>query len=67
MSQDASGLDQRHVAQDAGVVHQDVDLAERVDGGLADVLAAGDGRDRVVVRDGLSAGRLDLLHDLIGH
>ncbi len=48
------------VAQDAGVVDDDVDLAERVHGGLDDLGAI---LDRVVVGDGFTAGVLDLLDD----
>ena len=54
------------IAQDAGVVHPDVDAAEL---GLGrpedpvDPLAGGHG---VVVRDGLAPLGLDLLHDAIG-
>ena len=43
---------------DARVVDETVDLAERVDCGLEDALAAFDRGDVVVVRDGLAAGRL---------
>ena len=55
---------ERLVAQDAGVVDDDVDLAERVDGGLDDGLAALGRGDGVVVGHGLAAGRLDLVDDL---
>ena len=63
------GLELREglVAQDAGVVDDDVDLAEVVDRGLHDRGAALGRRDGVVVGDGLAAGLVDLLHDLIGH
>jgi len=53
------------VAQDAGVVHQDVDAAELVDGGLHDrfgVLRLGDRERR---GDRVAARSLDLLHDLL--
>ena len=55
------------VAQDAGVGDDDVDLAEGVDRGLDDRLAALGGVDAVRVGDGFAAGRLDLLDDLVGH
>jgi hypothetical protein len=54
---------ERDVAQDPGVVDQDVDLAERVDRGLDDLVAV---LDRVVVRDGVAALVLDLGDDLVG-
>ena len=57
-------LDERPVADDARVVDQDVDLAERVDGRLHDALSAVELRDRVVARDGLASERLDLLAHL---
>jgi hypothetical protein len=55
------------VAQDAGVVDEDVDLAEGREGGLQDVLAARDVRDVVVARDGLAAGGLDPGDDRVRH
>ena len=58
-------LRERLVAQDAGVVDDDVDLAERVDRGLDDALAALGGGHRVVVRHGVAAGGLDLVDDLL--
>ena len=54
---------ERLVAQDAGVVDDDVDGAERVDRGLHDALAAVGRGDRVGVRDGLAARGLDLVDD----
>ena len=57
---------ERLVAQDAGVVDDDVDLAEGVDGGLDDGLAALGRGDRVGVGDGLAAGGLDLVDDELG-
>ena len=45
------------VAQDAGVVHEDVEAAERVDRGADDVLGAFEVGDAVVVGDGLAAAR----------
>ena len=50
------------VAQDAGVVDEDVNPAERLDRGLDDLVAV---LDRVVVRDGLAASRCDLLDNLV--
>ncbi len=57
---------ERLVAQDAGVVDHDVDLAERVDRALHDRRAALGGGDGVGVGDGLAAGRLDLVDDELG-
>jgi hypothetical protein len=54
---------ERDVAEDAGVVDEDVDLAEGVDGGLDDGVAV---LDRVVVGDRGAAGGLDLVDDLVG-
>ncbi len=60
-------LRQGLVAQDAGVVDEDVGLAESVESALQDALAAGDGGDVVVVRHGGAAGRSNLLDDGICH
>ena len=54
---------ERPVAQDAGVVDDDVDAPEGVDGRLHDRLAALDRGDRVGVGDGHPAGGGDLLDD----
>jgi hypothetical protein len=51
------------ISQDTGVVDEDIDSAEGIDGSLDDALAV---LDRVVVGDGLSAGGLDLVDDDIG-
>ncbi len=56
----------RLVAQDAGVVNHDVDLAVGVDRGLHDAFAAFGCAHRVVVRHRLAARRLDLAHDSFG-
>src|SRR5262249_40188622 len=53
-------------AQDAGVVHDDVDAAERVECRLHDRLAVLGCSDGVRVRDCLAAGGLDLVDDLLG-
>ena len=45
------------VAQDPGVVDEDVEIAERVDGGVDERLAAVPVGDVVVVGDGLAAQR----------
>ena len=55
------------VAQDARVVDDDVAVVEGVDRSLQDRLPALDGRDVVVVGCGLTAGRLDLVDDLVRH
>ena len=54
---------ERDIAQDAGVVDQDVELAPRVDRGLDDLIAVLDG---VVVGDRLAAFLFDLGDDLVG-
>src|SRR5439155_23957608 len=54
------------VAEDAGVVDEDIDPPEFVDCGLDDVLPAVHGRDGVVVCDCLVALGLDLGDDLVG-
>ena len=54
------------VAEDARVVHYDVDAAEVIEGGLHDVLAARHGGHRVVARRGLAALPLDLLDHVVG-
>lgn len=48
------------VAQDTGVVEEDIDAAKRLDGRLDDALAV---LDAVVVGDGLAASGLDLVDD----
>jgi hypothetical protein len=53
------------VAQDAGVVHEHVELAEAVDRRLDDVLGAVEVGDRVVARNRLAAARLDDVDDLV--
>jgi hypothetical protein len=60
-------LAQGLVAQDAGVVDQDVHLAEGVEGLLEDPLPALDGGDVVVARGGHAAGVADLLRHGVGH
>lgn len=52
-----------NVAQDAGVVNEDVDAPVVADGRLDDAVAE---LDRVVVGDGLAAGGLDLVDDDVG-
>ena len=54
------------VAEDAGDRHDDVELAEVVEGGLDDILAAFHSGYGVVAGDGISAGGLDLCDDLGG-
>lgn len=49
-----------NVAQDAGIVDEDVDAAKGLDGGLDDALAE---LDAVVVGNGLAAGLFDLVDD----
>ncbi len=51
------------VAQDAGVVDDDVEAAEGVESGLDKARAV---FDRVVVGDGLAAGGLNLGYDAVG-
>jgi uncharacterized protein YfiM (DUF2279 family) len=54
---------ERDVAQDAGVVDEDVDRPNASIGGLDDGVAV---LDRVVVGDRGAAGGLDLVDDLVG-
>ena len=54
------------VAQDAGVVDQDVEPSEGVERLLDHALASGHVGDRVVVGDSIAAGVLDRGHDLVG-
>jgi hypothetical protein len=54
------------VAEDAGVVHDDVDASERLHSGVDNALAARHRRDGIVVRDGLAPRRADLRHDVVG-
>ena len=53
------------VAEDARVVDEHVEAAERVDGLLHHALGARPGRDAVVVRLGAAARRDDLVDDLL--
>ena len=53
------------VAEDAGVVDQDVEVAERLDRGVDQVLRALPVGDVVAVGHGLAAERLDLVDDLL--
>ena len=54
------------VAEDAGVVHEHVEAAERVERGADDVLGAVEVGDAVVVGDGLAAALGDDVDDLVG-
>lgn len=51
------------VAQDAGVVDEDIDSAKGLDGSLDNLVAI---LDRIIVGDGLAASRCDLLDNLVG-
>ena len=53
------------VAQDAGVVDEHVEAAERLDGGVDEALGALPVGDVVAVGDGLAAHRLDLVDDVL--
>ena len=59
-------LPEQLVAEDARVVHQDVELAKRVDSGANDALCRTVVGDRFVVRDGLTAVLLDRRDNLVG-
>ncbi len=52
-----------HVTQDAGIVDQDIDATEALDGSLNDLVAV---LHAVVVGHGLAAGGFDLVDDDIG-
>ena len=54
------------VAQDAGVVDDDVQIAERLDRGVDEALGSLPAADTVAVGDGLAAHPLDLVDDLLG-
>ena len=51
------------IPQNTGIVDQDVDAAEGLDGGFDDLVAV---LDRIVVGNGLAAGFLDLVDHNIG-
>jgi hypothetical protein len=55
-----------HVAQDAGVVHHAVELAEMIGGRLDDAACGDRFGDRLEIGDGCSAALLDLLDDFLG-
>jgi hypothetical protein len=57
---------QHAVAQDPGVVHEDVQVAECLDRLVDHPSGTVEVGDVVVVGDGLAAGRLDLVDDLLG-
>ena len=59
-------LERGLVAQDAGVVDQDVEAAERLHRGADDLFGGGEGADRPLVRDRLAAGAPDLLDHAVG-
>ncbi|GAB2807804.1 hypothetical protein GCM10022221_01350 [Actinocorallia aurea] len=58
--------DQHPVADESGVVHQDVEAAEGLHGGADQPRGAVPARDVVAVGDGLAAEVLDLGHDRFG-
>ena len=58
---------ERLVAQDAGVVHQDVQPAPGVHRRVDDALGRGGVGHRIVIGNGFAAGGLDLRHHLVGH
>ena len=60
------GLEQRAIAQDAGVVHQDVDAAEGIDGGGDDRRRGRRLADRLQARHRLAAGGADLGDHALG-
>ena len=53
------------VAQDTGVVHDDVELAEGIAGALDDAFGRLEVGDAVAVGDGLATGLLDVVDDLL--
>ena len=61
------GLGKSLVAQNAGVVDEDVGAAKILDGVLEYRLAAGHGRDVGTVGDRAAALGLDRVHHLLGH
>jgi hypothetical protein len=58
-------VDEHAVAQDAGVVDDRVQVAERLDRGVDEALRALPRGDAVAVRDRLAAHALDLVDDLL--
>jgi len=54
------------VAEDAGVVDEDIEASEGGEGGFDDAFASLGGGDVVVVGDGLAAAGLDFRDDLVG-
>ena len=59
-------VDDDAVAQDPGVVDKDVEVAERLDGAVDQLLGTVPVGDVVAVGDRLTTSRADLLHDLVG-
>src|SRR5437868_1189406 len=59
-------LHHRSVTHDAGVVDQDVDTAEVVDGALDDALRSAEIGDRIVIRNRLAAELLNFFDYLCG-
>ena len=59
-------VEEEAVAHDAGVVHDAIDAAERIDRCLHDPGRAVGFSDAVGAGDGLAAGRLDFRDDLLG-
>ncbi len=59
-------VDEHPVTQDAGIVHQDVEIAERFDRGVDEALCTLPVGDVVGVDDRLAAEGLDLCDDLLG-
>ena len=59
-------VDDDSIAQDAGVVDEDVEVAEGLDGRVHEALRALPRRDAVAVRDGLPAHGDDLVRHLLG-
>ena len=57
--------DEHAVAHEAGVVHDDVEAAEGLDGGLHERAGRGEVGDVGAVRDRLAAEAADLLDDFV--
>ena len=53
------------VAQDAGDIHEDIELAEFLDRLIDEALATFGRRDVLVIGGGRAAGRLDFLGDIV--
>lgn len=59
-------IEQGSIAEDPGVIDQDIEASEVVDGGIDEGLSDGEGADGIGVGDGLTAGLSDFFDDGVG-